>query len=356
MKRAFLHGLLRPALLAALVLVPARDEALLRFEVKSGTVLEKSFSANHEAAIEQVGFSREGSEVAPDGSGGWVSSTQVLQMRDAYVSVEGGRVRTLRRTVKEAGASGQLRLTREGRKFMEDSNISGSPFFGMTFVHTWVEEEGVYARRYERDYGEEEWLQDLDYDFDALGLLPPGPVQVGASWEIEPERLRRVLAPGGDFQVTPRSPRQFGRSMKLGVCGDLDNVLGPVIAGSARATLESIEEREGMRFAKVVLECEIASSKDRTELYDTAMPPEERKEPATLRGVEIAYTLKGSGVMLWNLTRGHLAQLDLSGPETFRLVVSKTASEGGEKEFEFSAVSAFGGTLKLQLVVKPAAP
>jgi hypothetical protein len=334
---------------------PRESGEELRFAAREGTVLIKSLSSGHELAVDELSLARDDGPPVRDEAGGWVSSWQKVSSRDEHVHVEGGRPLVLERTWLDVAAGGQIDVARVGSSPNREKSVSASPLQGRSVVLTWVEPEREWSRAWKAIDADEAWLAGVRGDMDMLALLPPRAVREGESWEVPTSALRDVLAPGGDLTLAPRGSGPFGRTMELGAGGDLADVLGETIEGSARATFTGVREADGVRLGVIALELEIASERDRSQAYLAATPAAERREASELVSASVRYRLQGRGELLWDLDAAHMRSFTLSGPETVELSVEKRWTNVPEP-FRVRQTSRFSGTYQMELVARPPEP
>lgn len=352
-----MHAPFFAALLA--LAAPSQDgEAVhLRYAPEPGSLLRRDLHVKHEIQLDGVSYTHEGQAPVRQDTPGWISSFVKVSVDDRIDEVAGGRPLKLRRQWVDLGAQGTLNLAAAaGRPKFEDRAVLTSPLRGRRVDFAWVEAEGDWARQWVRDDAEEFWLAEMRGDMDGLGLLPEGPVAPGAEWSVPMEAVRGLLAPGGNHLITPRTTNIFGRTMEVGIGGDGAEVLGPELAGFARATFEGVREEGGERVAALRLSIEgLRSIADRTDLWRTSAPPEEQNEVARLLSTLLEYGLDARGEVLWNLERGHLHSVTLAGEELYMLAVTKF---GGPVAAPYESVqqSSFRGTLQLSYKVGPPPP
>ena len=311
---------------AALLAASAGAGEVIRFEVEPGVRLIKNVLVRHELNLDEMGKLREGGPLMREDIGGWLTSGHRVNVFDEYVAVDGGRGQLFRRKFRDVGGHGKVNLS-GGRGRIEERTTRVSPLKGQTVLYTWIEDEGEYGRTYDELYGDEELLAGLLGDMDCLALLPSGEVEIGASWEIDPSSLRTVLGPGGDLAVVPQEDTFFARMIEVGLGGDLAEVLGRRITGTALATFTGVREVGGRRYAEIALELSIASRRDRTATYLAGMPKKEKREASSLQSVTIDWTLVGDGELLWDLDAGRAESLRIQGHESFGATIGKVSSE-----------------------------
>ncbi|HVS19987.1 MAG TPA: hypothetical protein VMT18_15385 [Planctomycetota bacterium] len=340
------------------LLAPQGGEAeSLRFDVRPGTVLRRELVVRHEIQLDGVTNTRGNEALTRQDVSGWMSTWLKVAVDDTVGEVADGRPLALRRRWVDLGGTGTLTLNpAQGRPKFEDRAVLSSPLRDRQVDFTWIEAEGDWARLWVRDDAEEFWLAEMRGDMDGLGLIPADPVAPGAEWDVPIEGLRGLLAPGGNHLITPRTTNLFGRNIEVGVGGDYSEVLGPALAGVARARFEGVREEGGERLAVLRLTVQTLSSiADRTDLWRLSAPPEERNEVSHLRGALLEYELEAQGEVLWNLDRGHLHAARLSGDERYMISVNKQSGPVAEP-FEISQQSSFRGRVELTYTVGPPPP
>jgi hypothetical protein len=313
----------------------------LRFDVKPETVLRRDLLVRHELQLDGVSYTRAGAPPVRQDTPGWSSTFLKLTVDDTLGEVASGRPLTLRRRWVDLGAQGTLSLNAAaGRPKFEDRAVLSSPLRERSVDFTWIEAESDWSRLWVRDDAEEFWLADMRGDMDGLGLLPAEAVSPGAQWELSMETVRHLLAPGGNHLITPRTTNIYGRTIEVGVGGDYAEVLGPELAGSARATFTGVREVDGERLAVLELSIEgLRSIADRTDLWRLSAPPEERNEVAHLVSALLEY----------------LHSVELAGEEVYMLSVTM---HGGPvaQPFETIQQSSFRGRVELTYKVAPPPP
>jgi len=330
----------------------------LRFEPAAVTVLSKNLYISHELALESMGQTLAGGPFRPERIAGSISTWHKVTVDDELLEVQDGVPARLRRTFTDLGGGGKLRFgPQTGPRTREEEAVLTSPMRDRTVDLLWVPEERSWSRCWSRLEADEVWLAGLDGDADLLALLPPGEVAVGESWEIPLTAVRALLAPGGNTLITPRTRNVFSRTVEIGVGGDFSEILASELSGRLSARLAEVREEGGARLARVELALEgLHGVNDRTELWRTSMPIEEKREKARLLGAFLEYTLDATGVLVWDLTAGHARSLELEGRQRFVTTLSKDLA-GPQGPTRMDAQSTFAGTLTLSFTVeeRPAA-
>lgn len=330
----------------------AATKERLSFEPTLGTSLTKTLYISHELGLTAVNRTRDGGPPVTDGTTGWVSTWLKVSCEDAYLEVDAGLPRRFHRRFIDLGGGGKLDM-KIGQKQMphEELLVAVSPLRNRTVEFTWIPEENDWARSWTRFDAEEFWLADLNGDMELLALLPAGEVEVGESWSPPLDAARKMLAPGGNHLITPRTKNIFGRSVEVGIGGDASEVLGANPAGSVSARFEGVREVDGKRLGAISVRIEgLRSVEDRTDLWRTSMPIDEKREKAKLLAALIEYSVDAEGELLWDLEGGHMHSFQLTGKEGYNLVVSKEIT-GERTVFELSQHSVFSGDLALSITL-----
>ena len=335
------------ALAAALAL--AAQDAEIRFAPSVGLALSKTLLVRHEMSLVEMGSTREGSPLMREDVGGWLMSGTRLAWVDEYLRVAGGRPEQFRRTLTRF--EGNARMTVTGGRTGEESTRHVSPLGGVAVLHTWVPEEGTWGRCYDQLIGDEELLEALDGEGDFLGLLPPGPVAVGATWQAEPNALKSLFAPCGNTAAEPSAGGYFQRMVEVGLGGDLADVLDRDLAGTVEVTFAELREVEGRRLAVLRAAFSVSSERDRTRTYVTGMPKEERREASELQRAVVTWLADGTAEILWDLEAGHTAGASAEGNETFTAEVFKASSAEGGAPVNISQRTTYSGKLTIDFNV-----
>jgi hypothetical protein len=332
---------------------PAGAEGM-RFQPADGSVLVKRFNIGHELNLDSVGQVFDGGPFQAERLTSTISTWFTLTAEDRYLELSDGRGRRLRRTYLDLGGGGKLNMRPEGfPQQPEQDAVLVSPLRNRSVDFTWIDAEQDWSRCWSTEHFDEEWLAGIRGDMDLLALLPPGEVAEGQGWELPIGAVRALLAPGGNHLITPRTPNVFSRTIEVGVGGDFSEILGPDLLGRLTATFTGVREQDGKRLAVVELSIEgLQSFADRTALYRTAMPEEERREQTRLVTVLLEYRLDARGELLWDLDAGHAHSVELSGEETFINSMTKELPTQGRLA-RIDAQATFSGTLTLSFEVAP---
>jgi len=345
-------GLLVAASTAAMPSADAAPERL-RFAPAPGVVLARNLYISHELALESMGQTLDGGPFRPERIAGSISTWNKVTVDDELFEVQDGRPTRLKRTFTDLGGGGKLRFGPDaGPRSREEEAVLTSPMRGRSVDLLWIPDEHAWSRCWSHLEADETWLAGLEGDSDLLELLPQDDVAVGATWEIPIGAVRSMLAPGGNTLITPRTRNVFSRTVEVGVGGDFSELLGPDLTGTLRARLAEVREDGASRLARIELTLAgLHGIADRTELWRTSMPIEEKREKARLIGAFLEHTLDAQGELVWDLTAGHARSLKLNGRERFVTTLTKDQA-GPNGSARMDAQSAFAGTLSLEFTVE----
>ena len=326
----------------------------ISFSPEVGTRLAKTILVRNEMNLDEMGTSVEGNPLSREDIGGWVSSGTRQKMVDEYLAVEEGRPTRFRRTI--TNFEGNARMTMSGSRGTQEHKVRfESPLAGFPVMHTWIPEEQTWGRCYDYLAYEEEQLEQLQDDADFLGLLPAGPVEPGASWDVPAEALRSLFTPGGNSAAAPADEGYFARMVEVGIGGDLADVLGDELSGVATATFKEVREAEGRQVAVLSIEFSLASDRDRTRTYLVGMPKEEKRESTQLNQVLLTWIAEGTAEVLWDLEAGHAQSATVRGRQVLNAEVFKlSAAETGQPQ-NVSQRTTYSGTLEIDHKIKEAA-
>lgn len=340
-------------LLAALAQAGGADT--LRFKATAGARVLKSYELKHELRIDDMGAIEGDLPFRSDGTGGWISSTHKVQYVDEYKLDCEGLPLDFVRAVRDASTVGEAKVVFATGEVRPEASRSSSALKRQVLEFHYVDEERDWSRAFSKVDGEEDLLESLRGEFELLALLPPGPVEPGASWPVDLQRFREVLVPGGDLKLVPEGGSMFGRMMEIGVGGDFADFYVPqggeiVATYKGRRSVTVVEGTPPLVVEAGVIELSVnfVSLADRKYLYRMAMPQTERRENAKVEDVPLEYTFLGTGELLWDIEGGRALSLKLEGQEGYISTVTKTRFDRPKPE-RYSQQSRFSGPLKLQI-------
>lgn len=323
---------------APLTAVLATD-VTLEHAVDEGTEIRKTLT--HEAAFRMVtGVMVMGDreEPVPDGFSMEVALAREVRVTDVYGPWEGGRPRSMTRTVTGLSDALEGAVSERADQVEEITMELETELVDVPVVWTLGE------RGYERAYADEECeldealLEGLTLDLDGARLLPPAGADLAEGWTAPAAALTELLMLGGDLGGTPvELPEDEGdcflRSMMMvPQLGDLD--------GEVRLALGEVDEEKGL--ATLTLEADLSGEGDAADYarrLGSGTGRNQLRELARL-GLETEMTVEGT--VVWDLRRARLARFDLDADvlRTLRIAASRTM---GDQKVPMSVVMEFEG-------------
>lgn len=220
---------------------------------------------------------------------------------------------------------------------------TGGAVEGKSVVFTWVEEEGEYGRHYDAEEWVEEELPRLAHEQGFRAFLPPGEVEPGASWRVDPLELRHAVGPGGalGFDMARIGDPALGRTLRAGLGTHMYEAFGEVLEGELVCTYRGRREVEGRDLAVIELRFQVTARGDLTRLMNRSRSPVELDAGFRIELYHLDLTLDGQGEILWDPRGGHLASATFSGQETvvarMRAVSATRVDQDIELEGSFSS-------------------
>jgi hypothetical protein len=316
--------LLTPTLALFLLATPVREGVELVYAPEEGLVLKRLFVADARYRLTDMSASLDGEALESDGElpDYGMGFTERIAVTDTLESVEDGRPTVLLRHFDEL--SQENVDTFEGE---DQTTEHESPLEGRSVRFSWDADEeryGVEAAD-EGDLDEElaAWLAE---DLDLRLVLPPGEVEPGDEWELEPELYLAFMWPSGllDFHPEGAEPSEDDRGPSRQTIERLE--------GGGTARLEEVREEDGVRVAVIHVELEITTGSE------SSLPALEGDEesgepwrPEVKVEVEIERTIEGT--ILWDLEHGHALSAELEC-EASRLFSESWTISGEDEDGE----------------------
>ena len=311
--------LLLPLPLLATAPPVAPDE--IRFQPGEGLALMKTFSMTTES--KRSTLSASGSSSCTN------SSENRLVVTDRVAAREDERVTELERKFDEISVE-----TESSPDFCRGTTSSAdSELSGETVVFVWDEDEEEYAA--ECEDVDDELLEDLQYDYDFVALLPDEDVDEGDEWEIEIEDFEALLTPWHGL------PLEWDRSNGAFVEASADSEHAPPEIeeskdGEITARYAGTTEIDGVTYAIIEIEGEIDTER-------TIDSSRENEPISSTSYVEISETRTFEGQALWHIAGGYLHSLeievDISASESMQ-----STFRFGDQEFNSESQSDVSGT------------
>jgi len=268
---------------------------------------------------------------------------QSITVTDQYEQVADGRVTRLKRSFDELGGTTRISGSHPVAGPIEEELDMASELEGKSVVFTWDKDEEAYVAAFAEEGADEDLLEDLREDLDLSGFLPTAEVAEGESWNVEPEVVRSLLAPGGDLKLRPDGPAgQFGSSSQFSqndLIGELD--------GKFQATFGGVREEEGAKVAVIKLDLQAHSARDMSSLLEELGEQMQANLP---EGMEVDFTsldgeyeFDAEGELLWDLGTGLVHGLNLSG-QMRQIVDTAMTMKMGSNSSSMETSQTFAGT------------
>ncbi len=327
------RNILIPVLLAPVLFALSSRGETPSFHPQEGMTLTKRFASESEVTLDEMSTLMNGEE--PPGMPDMemtVSASQTVAFTDLYADVGEGRPSKLHRKFDELSSSTDISMTIPGMGPQDISASGKSKLQGLTVVFAWNQDQGDFQVAFDDDSeGEEELLEGLVEDTDLRGVLPTEEVSEGDTWEVDPNLLRNVLAPGGALKIEMEEMEDMLGGM--GPQPSPDEMLGD-FEGSVSAKFAGSREVDGANVAVIELTVDVRTAKDLTDLmqeaYSEMEPPNGAQVEMDVKSFDVELSFKGGGELLWNLEKGVLHSLDLSGEVSEAIDMAMDLSVNGQ--------------------------
>jgi len=185
-----------------------------------------------------------------------------------------------------------------------------------------------------------------------MGMRKEG--EEGATWEIEPEELRNLLAFGGALKLEMEAEDMpdlpgFGGGNSM---PSADQYLGE-LQGTVTAEYRGTREEEGAKVAVIHLAVAVNSAKDMTDFFREVMANAEMPEgmdiETEVESVDMEVELEGEATLLWNLAGGHLHSFELTckGASTTDMAMAMSMGDMDKMDCEMTMVMKNDSTISL---------
>ncbi len=316
------RSILLPALIVPTLLAFSSRADELGFHPGKGATVTKSFSNTTELTLDEMAVSRNGEEIDPSMIGMELSLTteQNITVVDEYGGIEGDRPVTLTRRYDELESTTSQTMSNAMLGETDMDLTSSSELEGLTVVFAWNEESGEFDTEFEEDSGgDEALLEGLVEDMDLRLFLPPSEVSKEDTWEIDPEAIRHLLAPGGALKLVPENLEDVPGIGGSGPRPTADQFLGDM-EGKVEAEYLGTRDEDGVKVAAVKLTFKVSSAKDLTELMKGLMEDADlgggEDMGMTVEAFDSEFQFEGEGELLWNIEAGLVHSLEVSGDVT----------------------------------------
>ena len=312
------RNVLLPLLIAPALLAFSSRGDELGFHPGAGATLTKTFTNDSEISLEEMSISQDGQELDPSMIGNMEMSTtsaQQVTITDEYAAMDDGRpTKLIRRFDKLASSS----VVSQSNPMMGDSTTdmkSSSQLEGKTVIFTWNAENGEYDLAFEEGSdGEASLLEGLAVDTDLSGLLPDKEVAVDDTWEIDPDAVRTLFAPGGSLKLIAENFDELG--MGNSPQPSADQFLGDM-EGEVSGTYMGTRDEDGVKVGVIHLKIAFTSAKDLTEFMKEMMSEVEAPGGEDLNmeveAFDMEFAFEGEGDLLWNIEAGVIHSIEVTG-------------------------------------------
>jgi hypothetical protein len=340
MKSQRFHGslLVLPALLAF-----SGAGQGVRYAPATGLKLTKTLSQHDTITLDNMSVVVNGMEQDPSQMGMEQDINNQLDLTfvDEYQEVAEGRPTRLKRTYAELKNAMDMKMSNAMMGDTEIAMTGKSALEGLGVVFTWNADS--YGAEFAEDgQADEELLKDLAADTDLAAFLPTGEVEEGATWEVEANELRSILAFGGNLKFEMESedmPEMMGMGGQAHPSPD--QFLGD-IEGTLQAEFRGTREQDEVQVAVIHLKISVTSAKDMTQFFRDAMEDAEMPEGMNMkmeyRSADMEYELEGEAILLWNLAGNYAHSFELNGKAntTMDMAMNMEMEGAGAMEFEMS--------------------
>jgi hypothetical protein len=289
---------------------PARDQ--LRFGPEPGAEVTRRWSETLALEIDSLDETLGGNPIRLSFDRIELETRRAFEVADVLTRSADGRPLDLTRRY-EASELG-LQVEMDDRPLARASGSHDCDESAVRFVYE-PDEERYTRERIEGDIDDER-LEALEPDLELLSLLPAGEVELGATFELEPEALRTFFAAGGGlgFHTTERVAEDTGvpdEVIVAGVLGSFHELFGPAgeLSGKVKGKFVSRDEDEsGSVLARLEYQLRVKAEAELGERLRSLL----EKDGAT-RDLRAEGELEGRLVVLWDETKKHLRSARYEG-------------------------------------------
>jgi len=330
--------LIAPALLAS----TARNTEV-GFGPSAGTAISMTFENEMEISLDEMTMLMSGQEMDGGGMSMDTTASTRLSVTDVYAEVGDGRPTKLVRTFDEIGAQTAMTGSHPMMGEMSQESEGTSELEGLSVVFTWDADEEEYSVAFADDSsGDDELLEGLEEALDMRAVLPDGEVAEGDSWEVDPQVIRTLLAPGGSTKVELESDGEGGmggpQPSPNEFLGELEGEVTAQFTGTRAAD-------DGRNVGAISLTIEVSSARDMADFMADMMEdmPEQPGMEMEFNSMDYEFTFEGEGVLLWDLEAGVLHSMEISGEVSQTVDTSMSISAQG-RDMEMEQSMSFSGS------------
>ena len=331
---------------------PAPDN--LSFHVKSGTSLARGFESRQEISQDEAEILMNG-QPFPSGNGGGMTAiqSQVLDINDEFVAVEGAAPQKLRRTFSKIESSGE-QTTKDPMDSGEktDTRRGKSELEGKTVVFDWDASKAEFLKSFDPEGPEAALLAGLTEDLDFRAFLPAkGLASEDDSWGVELAAIKSVFMPGGNLSLKPVDPPQGEDedSPGMGMLNEDPALAFNGLSGGARATYKGSREIDGVSCGVIALEFKVSTTKD---LSDKLPKPGNGPGGGEIHieHVNAFLSLEGEAELIWDLSGGFARSFNMSAKIKNQMEIAMKLAQGG-KTMDITRKMQMSGSYALKVAV-----
>lgn len=328
---------LLPAFGIALLFSSARTGDEVSFHPAEGSTVRRSVTVDGDFQLDDLSVVVDGQDMGQALGAFEMSMEQRthIAVLDVFGALTGGRPKTLKRTYETLESS--VGMTMSGPVSQSQDTASSSDLEGETVVFTWNDDDGAYDVAFEGGEGDDDLLEHLSEDMDARALLPDGEVDVDESWEVSLKDLDELAQPGGGLHFRPDDAGMSAEDLEViedmfsGFAEDLADAL----EGTCTCTYKGRREVDDVQVAEIELDIEIASTISLASLAEEifAKIAEQAGEmpDISLDTAELNIDVEGSGTLLWDVEKGRLHSLQMTGDAIFGVDFALSVEAEGER-------------------------
>lgn len=268
-----------------------------------------------------------------------------LEATDVFERLGDGRPQRLTRSFDEISGEFTMEYSADIESGEQSSSME-SELEGATVIFDWDEDLEAHLISFEDDEGDEELLEGLQEDLDLRAFLPPGSVDVGDAWEVEPAALGSLLMLGGVLG-TLEDPEAAGSEDGISLDSmDPVELLESLLDGDVTCTWKGVRDEEGVQVGVIEVSMEVDST---TDLSEALMGVAEEAsggdlpDDFTIDQASLGLEVEGEGLLLWNMEAGHFHYFEAQT----ELELSFEAKLSGEGE-EIDALVVLSGDLEFE--------
>lgn len=260
-----------------------------------------------------------------------------LSIRDSFVKVGEDRPSVVHRSYDElAKMSRQSGSGPDGEEHtMEDPGESDLE--GTTVVFTWDADEETYVPSFLDEDGDEDLLEDLEFQGYLWDVLPDGEVEEGDRWEVDATFFDVLSEPCGDLHFVLES--EDGEDED----DDWGEQFNDNLEGEFYVTFAGTRDEDGVQVAVFTLEAEVSTEIVKEEEIDDEIQGESISGTTSST---FSFDFEMEGELLWNIAANRPYHVTFSGDVEFEIdQESEVETPGGE--LTQTQIQTFEGTVEL---------